>query len=438
MFSTPLYKKIKFKFRQIIVARLIKIGLFFNWPELAAIALWLASDKINPKCKSQYTVLCMGRSVFADDIKAMAHYSGQIKYVTIWRTYFQNIFYQFIKGPEEKKLEEVNYHTHDFCKQKKQNYYIFIKKLFPLLQKLVGFDAVLSCSISYTDQQEIERVCAEQEIPYIILQKEAITAPAAYKNFLNVYKTQKFIGSKILFYNKQCQEGFLSLNIPGVTQEKTKLVGIPRFDYFFSKKQNNTQNSKQIVLFSFVPRVTLRFLNIDEGVMQKIENRNAVFITWIMDFALQQEDFKIIIKTKFDDQFLQYPKDILKNNFKKNIKNFVITNCDDPSLLIQNSMSVIGFNSTTLVEAPVAGKLIISPYFGDLIFDKSWSFFEEHPQLVNYVKTARDLEEYIFNADKYLSYDQETKNDFLKKYISTSNGGASIRAEEAIIEIIKR
>ena len=129
--------KIKYKIKDISTKLLIRISLFLNWPKLTAVALWLAASRINPECASQYTILCMGRSVFVDDVNAMATYSGHIKYVVIWRTYFQMILHYFIKGSEEEKLTEVNYHTHNFCKQGKQNYYLFLNKIFPLLHKLI-------------------------------------------------------------------------------------------------------------------------------------------------------------------------------------------------------------------------------------------------------------------------------------------------------------
>ena len=166
------FKKIKYKIKDISIQSLIKLSLFLNEPYLAAIAVWLATSIINPKCRSNYTVLCMGRSIFADDINAMATYSGQIRYVVIWRSYFQMIFHYFIKGQEENKLTEANYHNHDFCKQGKQNYYSFLNKLFPLLHKLIGFKAILACNIGYLDQQEFARVCREKRMPYIVLHKE--------------------------------------------------------------------------------------------------------------------------------------------------------------------------------------------------------------------------------------------------------------------------
>lgn len=427
-------KKIKFKLKQVAVNLLIKISLLYKWPKLTAIAFWLASSKNNPKCQSQYLVLCMGRTVFADDVTAMAAHSGKIRYITIWRTYFQNIFQYFCEGEEIEKITEGNYHTHDFCKQGKQKYYSYMRRMFPWLHKIIGFDAVLCGNIGYPDQQEIEKICVEEKTPYIVLQKEGLTA-GVYEDSADLYKGCKFIGARMLVYNEKVIDALVGINrVSGLSRDKVKAVGVPRLDCYF--KEVGKPAKKQIVFFSFYTKHRFpRIITNSEKLLQA-ERRTEDFHKWVMNFARNYPNYKVIIKTKAAGFYLDYVLDIYKNNFKEKISNLVITSTADSIELIKNSIAVLGFSSMTLMEGIIAGKIAISPYFGDLVDGQCWDYFDDYPELINYVKTEAELEERIFNREKYLNYDPKRKENFLTFYISTPDGNASVRTEEAIIEAI--
>src|SRR3989339_1060854 len=265
------FKKIKYKIKDISIQSLIKLSLFLNEPYLAAIAFWLATSIINPKCRSNYTVLCMGRSIFADDINAMATYSGQIRYVVIWRSYFQMIFHYFIKGQEENKLTEETYHRYDYCCEGKNKYRAYLNRVLPILQKLIGFKAIMSCNFGYLEQQELAMVCEENRLPLIVLNKEGIVIPSAYSHFVSQFKNRKFIGAKMLCYNNLIKKALLDLNLSGLTEDKTEVVGVPRLDcYFTDKIEIKSNQSKQIVLFSFFPEDKFRYLKLNPEQIREI------------------------------------------------------------------------------------------------------------------------------------------------------------------------
>ncbi len=432
-----MFKKIKYKIKENSLNSLIKISLFLNWPYLAAIAFWLASSKINPDCKSQYTVLCMGRSVFIDDLNAMATYSGSIKYIVIWRTYFQMVLRYFIKGPEEKKLTEENYHNSDFCKQGKQNYYLFLNKMFPRLHKFINFKAILCGNFGYQDQQELEKVCAEHKLPYIVLRKEGLVTPGAEKERADNLMVYKFRGAKILFYSGGVMEELRKNKFSDMAENQFEVVGMPRLDDYFRLPELQKNLEKQVIFFSFFPEYKFIWLINDEEKIKQTYKRIVDFHKWVMSFAKAHPDFKVIIKTKIADYYIKYVKDILDANFKEGIKNLEIINVGEVSDLIKNSTAVITFFSTTCIMAVAAGKMLITPFFGDLVVGKEWDYFDKYPELVHYAKTENNLEEYILNYDKYSVRDSVKKNEFLEKFLGNSDGKASFRAEEAIIRTIE-
>jgi len=434
---TPLYKKIKFKSRQIIVIFLIKVGLFFDWPQLAAVAFWLASDKVNPKSESRYTVLCMGRSVFTDDVDAMARYSGQIKYVTIWRTYFQKVFYYFIRGHEKTKLTEANYHTHDFCKQGKQNYYLFLNRVFPLLHKLIGFDAVLCGNFGYLDQQEFEKVCVEGGIAYVVLRKEGLVPAGTEAEWAETMRTYKFRGNKVLFYSKGIMNELLKNGFSHLTKDQFQVVGMPRLDEYLQLGVGKSPK-QQVVFFSFYPDDKFFCLISDKERIEQARRRAEDFHKWVINFAFRHPDIKVIIKVKMADHYVEYVEKILQDNYKETINNLEIINVGQVPDLIKNSTVVVSFLSTTCFLAIAAGKILVTPYFGDLTDRKECDFFVDYPELVNYAKTEAELGRYLLRSNEGVNYNSPDRNECLEFFLGNYDGRASSRAEEAILETIKR
>lgn len=431
-------KKIKFKLKHIIVNLLIKISLLCQWPKLTAIAFWLASTKMNPKCESKYTVLCMGRTAFVDDVDAMAIYSGRIKYITIWRTYFQIVFSFFVKGPEAKKLTETNYHTYDFCKDGKQNYYLFLKKMIPILCRLINFDAVLCCNFGYLDQQEIEKVCAEQKISYIVLHKEGLFPPGAQAKRANrISAYYKFRGDTMLVYNEGIMKELLRSGFSNITEDQFKVVGMPRLDNYFALSRASKNLEKQVLFFSFFPDDKFMGLIDDEEKMKQAYKRAEDFHKWVFNFAVKHPDIKVVVKVKIAPHYTEYINKIFNNNLQENVKNLEIINVGQVFDLIKNSTIVISFLSTTCLMAIAANKTLITPYFGDLFIEKEWDYFTEYPELINYAKTEEDLEKYVLKPAKYFTQDLASKGEFLKKFLGNADGRASWRAEDAILEIIR-
>ncbi|MFH1326438.1 MAG: hypothetical protein ABIH48_03135 [Candidatus Falkowbacteria bacterium] len=428
-----LIKKIKYKIKDSLAIFLIKLSLLINFPYLAVIAFIIIAAKGG--AKRDFKVLCMGRSVFINDVRTLEQFSQCIKYTTIHRKYFQMIFYHFMKGPDEKKLSEKNYHTHNYCQAGKQKYYLFLNKMFPLLHQVVGFDAVLCGNFGYPDQQEFEKICAEKKVPYIVLHKEGLIIPGSEKEWAKICKVYRFQGAKALFYNKNMLNALLNSGFSGISKDNVKIVGMPRLDPYFKLSQAESSN-KQILFFSFYPNDKMPGLVNDQEKIVEIKKRIDNFHKWIINFAKQHKDFKVIIKTRLADHYSQYVEDILNNNFKENIDNLVITNIGNPLDLIENSSVVISFNSTTCIKAIVAGRMLISPYFGDLITDKSWDYFEDHPELVNYAKTEEDFNKYILNYNNYFNYTLNDKKEFLDELLGNPDGQSSLRAETAIIEAI--
>lgn len=426
-------KKIKLKSKEIFEQVLIEFILLIKSPKLVAFLMALTVKNINTRGK--YKVLCLRRTIFMDDVKAMAKFSGQLHYVALSRNIIQGIFWHFVDTNGKKDLHYQDYHSGKYYQEGIQKYYEFLKKLIPELQKRIKFDVIFSGNFVYVEQQELARVCKELSIPFIILHKEGLTA-GLYKDSAELYNGCKFVGDKVMIYNEKVRESFLALDdLSDVSDDSFVVVGPPRIDYLFND-DIKISPKKQIVLFSSIP--TMRFSRIfkDKGILDKIGQRSEDFHRWAMQFAIDHPDIKVIIKTKVAKYYLQYPKKIFKKYFKQGIPNLEITSAGNPSELIMSSMAICAFSSMTQIEAIVIDQPVISAYYGDLVTAQPWDYFGEYPGLVKYAKNYTEFESDVLNYKNLRNRDENMKEAFLQRFIGFTDGQSSQRAEEEIIKVI--
>ncbi len=427
------FHKLKFKAKEICYQKLLKFSLWLNWPKASA---WLLASfsSVNNR-GGKYTILVIGRTIFYDDIQAMSEFSGRLNYRPIHLVYWEIIFKHLVEPRERVNLTESNYHSENSNKTGKQKYYHYLRRMFPHLRKFMPFEAVISGNFGYIVQQELARACKDEGIPFLILHKEGIALVSELESDMKLVSNLRFFGAKALFYNETIRQLMIGVKSIGLTPENTVVVGSPRLDVYFRKLGQERKN--QIVFFAFHPEQRFAWFDNETDVQSKISLRSEQFYKFIMDFALKHKDIKVIIKTKSAKYYSDYVSGVLKKYFTQDIPNLVITSIGNVKDLISESKVVIGYNSTALLEALLVGRLIIMPYFGDLITKGEWNYFSKYPELINYAKNLADLEEFVFHPDKYLNYDQKRKEEYLTQFFPPPFGQASVKAEEEIIKVIE-
>jgi hypothetical protein len=428
-----LLSKIRFKIKNYTYLIFVKLGLYFNSAFLIALGLSLAIYRT--RRLNNYKVLVLGRSIFLDDIKAMADLSGKIQYYILHKDCLNIIFNNFSTTEERLRLREQNYHTQNICDQGKKRYYELLVRVIPHLKKITGFQAVIAGNFGYVVQQEFARVCKEQKIPYLVLHKEGVGLAAGIERQIPFWGSYKFVGARALVYNEKMKKLLLRVGLKGLTEDNIEVVGVPRLDYYFKKSE--VKQKRQITLFSFMGD-KIFFLTSDKNIQKLGEQRIIDFHKIVINFAQKHPEIKVVIKTKMAKPFLDFVNKIIKENFPGEIKNLMVTNLGGSFELIQNSTAIVCLRSTTSLEAIIAGKTVISPYIDDLLEDKNWDFFKDHPKFINYVKTEAEFEKSVLQPEGSRAYTETEKNIFLEELIGPPDGKASYRTEAAIIKVIEQ
>lgn len=413
-----------------LLRKTYEISYRLNSPKLAAIILCILTTKLNDKRK--YRVLCLGRSQFIDDVNALITYSNKIQYIYFHKMLLGKIVRHFIPYT---LYGGKTYHTDPRYGPGKERVYNFISGMFDILHKYLKFDAVMSGNYVFVDQQEFFKICIHRKIPCIILNKEGIAAPLYPDEGLSDMKEFRFIADKMLFINDSIKYHDIKY-LKGLKTEQCTVVGIPRMDYYHKA---NKKYLKQIVLFAFDINDYLHFHNSLKNNLDILKKIVHKFHVNIFSFAMKHPDYNIIIKAKTGGKDFDYISNIYQDYLSgKPVDNITITHSYDVKRLILDSRVILGFNSTVLFEAIVAGKTIITPDFSKLLgSNASWDYFSEAPKCVNYANEYKDLEKTILNSDNYHNYDTKEINKFINKWIYKPDGKSNLRVEKSIIETIK-
>ena len=376
---------------------------------------------------SKFNVICIERPIFDEEILEISNNSGRVNYLLIPKIIFISIFKSYF---HRRKFDHVNYHYDESIDKEKKAYKKFLNNFLNSLLSEFNIDAFMSANYVYSWQQELTDICLERKIPFIILHKEGMTSPSQYHNLVKTYTNGRFRASKMLLYNDNIRTALLDAKIEGITSKNLVTVGVPRFDRYF----NIDGKGDNVVFFSFFMEDKLRHLDISDELKADLLQKATSFHIEIMRLAQKMQNINVTIKTKSGERYLNYVLEISKNNGFTGLKNLKIINTGTPYDLINDAFLVGGLNSSVLIEAMIAKRQIFMPDFTSSHFE---DYFFNNQDLIKYVDSADDL---INCIDSYTpeKNDFAKKNSFLKKFISTTDGKSSIRAENEIISILKQ
>lgn len=412
--------------------RLIALAARFNQPGLAARLAWVLTRTIDTN--SDRTVLCIGRPIFDEDIEELSRHGGTLNYVIMPKTVFVEIFRHFAP---QLILSHARYHEISEYDEQKRRCREFYAAFLARFIHVSRAEAILTANYNYSWQQELAAAARGMGIPFVVLFKEGISPlfaegvspQAAYDMLVAKYTNNCFIGDRLIVYNDRIKQGFANVPVPGIRPEIVEAVGIPRFDRYFRLDEAGSS----IVFFSFNFEDKARHLGLAPEVFEKYEAKTREFHAEVLRFAAAHPERRVIVKTKNNLKYLRYVQDIAAELGLSDLPNLTMTNQGDVFELIKGAHAVIGYNSTTLLEAFAARRIVMS---ADFRWGPVRDYFDEHPGLPNYVTTAQDMEAVLARSSKGRPLDDPQLYPLLYERIHVPDGKASARAEAAIARAI--
>jgi hypothetical protein len=347
------------------------------------------------KCKSNgITLLAINTFRFRGDLEALAK-SGFTIYTLPykWQT---RIFYAYKESDRKSKLfltPSVGSSLYvDRIRVRK-----YLSRLMLLLIRKKKIDCVIGSGIFYNQDFDWGSSSESAGCPYIILHKENLIG--SKDRYLTVVKQAKhlhefgFVGTSIVFHNKKMKEIFVKYG--GVSSDSMFSLGALRMDMFVKDVQNKNKNknkNNRITLFSFPPSDVISKDNYsnDFGWHKLHDSVHMSFV----DLAVNHPEIEFVIKHKGVDW--DVTKKILKDINAFGLKNLKIygTEYNNVHKLILESDVITGFSTTALLEAGIAEKPIVFPFFheaSDSLY-KDFTYFKDSAH--NMFDVANSKEEY--------------------------------------------
>ena len=254
----------------------------------------------------------------------------------------------------------------------REAYRAYLFDLLPILYTRLGVDAVISAAIHYRQDREWGAVSQAAGFPYIVLHREnLVTNEAHRRRFVELGKSLgKFEGAHLIVHNEATRDAFLQSNF--ISPGQVSALGAMRMDGFLKRIAAGLPPHRarpRLVFFSFAPgtglfgQMGLWPAEPGAGLARFFANVHGA----IGEIARDHPDIDVVIKPKWGGHWLDGIHGALRVRGidAAALPNLTVSAELDAQDLILNSDAVIAFGSTTMLEAAVAGRPVVVPFFDE-------------------------------------------------------------------------
>ena len=367
------------------------------------------------KVKSNKKLIILEKAIGIEDIK-YCYAKTKINYqpYILQRRLLKIIFNLFVKG-----LHEHYYVTNDKnIESKKRQLRLFYTDILKELKKKFQFEVMLNFNWLYGAERELQAACKENDIKFITHQKESNFLDGEKEKFLKKFMKNLGVykGHLLLAYSNRYANFLLKTKV--IKRSQIRVIGMPRADKLFNKKNKYTQ---KYILF-FLMQSQRGIFDIDDNALKFWETNINLAMKSILETAKKYPKQKFIFKSKNivqDDMTKQIQ--MIKD---ANLRNCQIVKGGESFSLIKDSKLVIAFNSTAILEGIGCKKKTLVPYFNlNRDFKKKNVMKLSRPVII--AKNAKEfkntIEKIIKNKPYKINLDEKSKY-LLEYHLGNSDG----------------
>ena len=349
-----------------IFLSIFKIFVYLRFTYLTAILIFLSLRKIKGinYVKTNKIFLVLGKSIGLDDLKiSYQNINSNIIFYNLDRNVTKIIFRSFVK---KKIYKDYDYNSKDRnVEHQLKKLKIFLYDIFTILKKFKNFQGIINFNVFYYGDVELQKISKKLGVKFFSIHKEALKPPLYLKYFKWIYKNtaNKFYGTKILTYNDF--EKKLMVDGKVAPKNKIKVIGMPRLIKSFDlvKDHDNSKN-KKIILYSSLFRKLPYFKNpyykkpkhkIFENKsdlnFNEIQEKTLILLSKFLD---KNQNARVTLKVRVGHEKLFEKKSIHKR--------MDVVKGGSGHDLLKNHDIVFAFNSTIILEALAAKKIVFCPF----------------------------------------------------------------------------
>lgn len=290
---------------------------------------------------------------------------------------------------------------------------VFLREFLPLLFERLGVDAVVGAALHYAQDYDIGAISSDLGVPYIVLHREnlfvsadAWTAP--FKERCEALRP--FVGDRIIVHNDAVRSFLIKEGLGDA--ESVYALGCLRMDKFVRQVEEKFHESTSasrcveahVVLFSFSPKSGIPFhqhfsgRGNTKGFFKLFDDVHCA----IASLASRHPDMTFTIKTKWGGNWIDaVRRSLAEDGFDPDeMHNLTVTADANPQELIITADAVVGFGSTTVLEAGITGVPVVVPYFAEACQPEYQGniYFREQLGAFDLARSRRELEDMIMRA----------------------------------------
>ncbi|NBB79868.1 MAG: hypothetical protein GVY36_10545 [Verrucomicrobia bacterium] len=317
------------------------------------------------------------------------------------------------------------------------------REIFDELHSVFRVDIFIVPSDTFCYIRDFINCCKEKNIPVLVLQKETTISPYTMEHHSKrVGREFPFIADRMLLCSSRQKEFWLNA---GTEEHKIKISGQPRFDLYVDSSQ--VKSFQELGLNVSTDRPVILFFSYDLDAYAPSSNSTKQDEVWrpLREdteealLSLARDGYQILIKphpqqrTKDEVQRL---KKLMGEHWHRDV--FWIDRIADARHLIANADCVVGFQTTGLYEAMLAGKQVVYTHWTSAVENSQEKLipFWKHPTALSIAKSKQELIDLVKNSrDKPLEKVMELRREITVEHIGEFDGLSTSRAWEACEEL---
>lgn len=323
--------------------------------------------------------------------------------------------------------------------KQRTKYRKFLNKFLPLLLNRMRVDLVMNSDFRYRREADITAVASKHGFPHICYYREAMyIVPAYYDLAVDRHRDfGKFQGDMIAVQNSITKQMFVESGF--ASEAMIEVRGCPRMDKYIEQvRRIDVQKiHKRIAFFSCPKGGQLKDLSYFEFMSNTLEVIDA-----LTRFALAHPDVEVVFKMKdmHLDQLKQIKQQIstvIRDRKVCNIR--IVTDRMGAQDLLLSSDVVIAMQSTVVLEAAIAKRLVILPHF-DAMSSKFGAdqilMYSDMYDLFERARDGDDLQEKIARFYSNGGIGIENYNRIIaefEKHVSSMDGQSSARSIDMLV-----
>ncbi len=312
------------------------------------------------------TLLALSPDYFRGDLDAFVA-TRRVRVLQIQERWLTRLLYQFYPRDVQLRSKAWRFMNPDptqITYAARQEYRSFLEALLPKLLSKFRVDCIISHHINYLPDIDWGSVSNSLGTPYVVLFREGFLSHSQREHIrdrLERAGRYRFEGTHVVVHNEAMRQ--LLIGVGFAQSNRISSLGVVRMDEFLKRiasSQNATTSAKRVVLFPFI----VHEKDVD-WFYPVFRDTHIAFA----ELAVERPDLQFIIKPKGPQRLFEVWKRTADPAFAAagidpyTLPNMTIRHDLDVQDLILNSAVICGHQSTTVLEAGIAGKPVIICHF---------------------------------------------------------------------------